>query len=453
MFKVLKQEMNPQKKPSKSQALLVGGGASMLLLVPALFLGVSSLTGVTYQGIVTNATTTISGKVVKAKPSLPHVKPPEPLKAIYMSQCVVGTPSFREDLVELVDETELNAIVIDIKDYTGKISFTTENPKLSHAVSNECGALDMPAFLKHLHEKDIYVIGRVTVFQDPYYTSIRPDLAVHRQSATTTPWKDYKGLSFIDVGAKEYWDYIIELSHEAYAIGFDELNYDYVRYPSDGNMKDTYFTHSNGNKKAEELEKFFRYLHAHMTDSELYPNERPMLSADLFGYTTVLTDDLGIGQQLERALPYFDYIAPMVYPSHYNSGFAGLKNPNSDPYKVIYTSMVEAVNRAKATETPVETLEGEKLFDDEIVPAYTNSAGEFIATSTKKVATGMYSKPPHSPLKLRPWLQDFDYGGDYGAIEVRAQIQATYDSGLTSWFLWAPSNRYTRGALLNTGAE
>jgi len=172
-----------------------------------------------------------------------------------------------------------------------------------------------------------------------------------------------------------------------------------------------------------------------------------VLSADLFGYTTVLTDDLGIGQQLERTLPYFDYIAPMVYPSHYNKGFAGLSNPNSDPYKVVYTSMIGAVKRTEATETAVRTLDGKPVYRDEVVPAYTTEAGEFIATSTKKVATGLYTKEKYSRLKLRPWLQDFDYGGNYGPAEVRAQMQATYDAGLTSWMLWDPANRYTPEAL------
>ncbi|NQV93302.1 hypothetical protein HQ403_02280 [Candidatus Kaiserbacteria bacterium] len=137
----------------------------------------------------------------------------------------------------------------------------------------------------------------------------------------------------------------------------------------------------------------------------------------------------------------------MVYPSHYNKGFAGLANPNSDPYKVVFTSMVEGVRRTLAHETTVRTLGGEEVFKNEVVPAYYNEGGEFIATSTREVSSGYYTKPVYDALKLRPWLQDFDYGGDYDIKEVRAQIQATYDAGLTSWMLWSPSNRYTRGAL------
>lgn len=360
-------------------------------------------------------------------PSVTHLKTPEPMYAIYMSQCVVGTPSFRDSLVSLIDETALNAVVIDIKDYSGTIGIPTVDSRFEDVSLVSCGARDIKEFIKRLHEKGIYVIGRVTVFQDPSYTERFPEQAVQSIS-TGGPWKDYKGLSFVDVSSEAYWDYIVALSHEAYAVGFDELNYDYVRYPSDGPMKDARYVNDN---KAEALERFFQYLHAHVEPTGA------VMSADLFGYVTVLTDDLGIGQVLERALPYFDYIAPMVYPSHYNKGFAGLSNPNNDPYKVVYTSMVEAVRRALSHKTVVKTLEGEAILEDEIVPATETSA-----TTTKKVATGFYTKAVHDKLKLRPWLQDFDYGKDYTVTDIEAQIQATYDAGLTSWFFWDPANRY-----------
>ncbi len=376
--------------------------------------------------------------VTPQKPTASHIDTPEAVRAIYMSQCVVGTPSFRESLVALIEETELNSVIIDIKDYTGKIAFPTENPTLKDFVSDQCGARDMREFIALLHEKGIYVIGRITVFQDPYYSQLHPELAVQSVSRVGEPWEDNKGLSFIDVSSRKFWEYIVELSKESYAIGFDELNYDYIRYPSDGPMADAQFVNDN---KAEALETFFKYLHKEVSSIGV------VTSADLFGYTTVFTNDLGIGQQLERALPYFDYIAPMVYPSHYNAGFAGLSNPNSDPYKVIFVSMKEAVERLRRETTPIRTLEGKEVFKEEIVPAHHTEEGVFIATSTRKVATGEYTKPVYDIQKLRPWLQDFDYGGDYDVEEVRAQIQATYDTGLTSWMLWSPSNRYTRGAL------
>lgn len=349
------------------------------------------------------------------KPKVVHLPTPEPLYGIYMSQCVVGTPSFRDSLVKLIDETALNAVVIDIKDFTGKISFQTDNQVLAHSVSDECGARDMKEFLKLLHEKNVYVIGRITVFQDPYYTKLHPEAAV--QSANIhpgKPWKDHKGLSFIDVSHRPYWDYVVELSRVAHdEIGFDELNYDYIRYPSDGPMSDARFVNPN---KAEAVELFWAYLHSKVKSTGV------VMSADLFGYVTVLTDDLGIGQQLERALPYFDYIMPMVYPSHYNKGFAGLKNPNDDPYTVIYKSMAEAVRRTVATSTPVRTL-----------------TGQTIASTSPQ----LYTKDVHGATKMRPWLQDFDYGKDYTRDDIDAQIRGTYDSGLTSWVFWDAGNKYS----------
>lgn len=149
-----------------------------------------------------------------------------------MTSCVASSASFREKLVKLIEDTELNAVIIDIKDYSGTISFKSDNSVLVNG-GKGCVSGDMKEFVQELHNKNIYVIGRITVFQDPYYTKKRPDLAVKMSDKETT-WKDYKGLSFIDVGAKEYWDYIVELSKASYALGFDELNYDYVRFPSDG---------------------------------------------------------------------------------------------------------------------------------------------------------------------------------------------------------------------------
>ncbi len=356
------------------------------------------------------------------RPVSAHVATPASVKAVYMSQCVVGTPSFRDSIVGLVDDTELNAIVIDIRDYTGKIAFPTEHPVLKDMVSDECGAVDMKDFIQTLHDKDIYVIGRITVFQNPSYTKVHPEEAVQKacahsaSSETCGVWKDHKGLAFVDVGAKPYWDTVVELSKESYGIGFDELNYDYIRFPSDGDMKSAVYSWSQGKTKSEALEEFFRYLHEQV---------RPVgvkMSADLFGYVTVHEDDLGIGQLLERALPYFDYIDPMVYPSHYNSGFAGLKNVNSDPYKVVYASMAEAVQRTVATTTSIGSF-----------------AYQRIGTSTP----AMYSKPSYPASKMRPWLQDFDYPVEYTPAMVAAQIKANEDAGLTSYLFWDPSNKYS----------
>ncbi len=350
---------------------------------------------------------------VLAELGVPHQPTPEPMYAIYMTQCAVGTPSLRDSLVQLIDTTKLNAVVIDIKDYTGRIAFPTDNPALASSVSDKCGADDMKEFVAMLHEKDIYVIGRITVFQDPNYTKLHPEQSVQSKSRPGEPWKDYKGLSFVAVNAEPYWEYIIELSKESYALGFDELNYDYVRWPSDGPMSDVVYPSVD---RAGELEKFFQYLHAKVKPIGV------AMSADLFGMTTTNFDDLNIGQVLERTLPYFDYVAPMVYPSHYPKGFLGLSNPNNDTYRVVNYSMSEAVKRAIATTTSVTSL---------------------VHTRIGTSSPAIYQKPWHDPKKLRPWLQDFDYGKDYLPADILDQTRATYDAGLTSWYFWDPANRYT----------
>ncbi len=369
---------------------------------------------------------------IPAAPPVTHLKTPEPVKAIYMSACVAGTPAFRDSLVKLIDATELNSIVIDIKDYSGYLSFKPADPALAKVVSKHCMAPDMQEFIKTLHDRGVYVIGRITVFQDPVLTKARPDLAVKKRSDGSV-WKDFKGLSFTDPGSKEVWDYIVSIAKESYGIGFDELNFDYVRFPSDGPMSDISYTFAGNRKKSDLLEDFFTYLSGQLKSTPPSENATasttgPVLSADLFGMTTTNFDDLNIGQVLEKDAPHFDFIAPMVYPSHYPPDFNGWANPNDHVYDVVKYSLDKAVSRFHATSTPV-ALQGE----------------EPISTTTKPL---MYPKTGWGTSKLRPWLQDFDYGGNYGVAEVKAQIQAAYDAGLTSWMLWAPSNRYTKEALL-----
>jgi hypothetical protein len=368
-----------------------------------------------------------------------HVPLPEQVKAIYMTSCVAGTPSFRQQLVKLAQETEINSIVIDIKDYSGTISFPPESEAWKPTWENaRCGTRDMKELVEMLHHNNIFVIARITVFQDPFYAPLHPDQAVQRGDRTV--WKDHKGLSFVDVASKQYWDHIIELSKEVYNIGFDELNFDYVRYPSDGNMSDIYFPQSMagpyGGDKQANLEAFFKYLNERLDDETLFASVRhentgrasstPWTSADLFGMTTTNYDDLSIGQVQDRAAPYFDFIAPMVYPSHYPKSFLGLGNPNDHPYKVVYHAMKTGVDRMQSDTTPMQGFLHER-----------------IGTSTP----ALYKKPTYGGERLRTWIQDFDYGGDYDAADVRAQIQASYDAGVNSWMIWAPSNIYTRAAL------
>lgn len=359
-------------------------------------------------------------------PDITHVHMPTNVRTIYMSQCAASSNAFRKELTELIAATELNSIIIDVKDFSGTVSFPRADSRAEVLKGTGCTVPDMKEFIDALHADGVYVIGRITVFQDPLYTKAHPEQAVQSKK-NGTPWKDHKGLSFVDVGARPFWDYIVAISEESRDIGFDELNFDYVRYPSDGPMSDVQFNHSDYTQRELELEKFFRYL----TERVRKPDPTgyvPILSADLFGMTTTNKDDLTIGQVMERATPYFDFIAPMTYPSHYPRGFNGYADPNKNVYGVIKYSLDKAVERLESATTTIPAL------------PYTR-----IGTSTPAI----YEKPVRSRSVLRPWLQDFDYGGNYGPEEVRAQIQATYDAGIYSWMLWAPSNHYTRGGLLN----
>ncbi|KKT61893.1 MAG: hypothetical protein UW81_C0027G0002 [Candidatus Giovannonibacteria bacterium GW2011_GWC2_44_9] len=337
-----------------------------------------------------------------AKPK--HIATPDPVKAIYMTSWVAGTKEWRTDLVNFIKKSELNSVVIDVKDYTGRISFDTGDASIKEMGSEEIRVKDMKDFMETLHDAGIYTIARITVFQDPYYSKKYPEQAVQKKSGTL--WKDKKGLSYIDPAALEFWDYTVRVAKASEKIGFDELNFDYIRFPSDGNMSDIIFPVSIKRNKVEVLSEFFAYL-----DSQL--NNLPVpISADVFGMVTTNTDDLNIGQVLEQIAPHFDYIAPMVYPSHYPPTFQGFKNPATHPYEIVKFSMTRAVERLiLASSTPASP---------------TTSQG--------------------GPSKLRPWIQDFDLGATYDAEKVRAQIQAIYDSGLTSWMAWDAGNKYTRGA-------
>ncbi len=347
-----------------------------------------------------------------------HVPTPNPVYAAYMTSCIASGKKLRAPLTNLVDTTELNALMIDIKDFSGAISFETNDPAFV-LNSKGCHITDLKEFIGELHKKNIYVIGRVTVMQDSVYPKTHPDAAVKKKSDGGI-WKDKKGLMFIDPGATEYWAHMVRLGKISYDIGFDEINYDYIRFPSDGNMSDAAYPRTGSTTKSAQMNKFYTYLGREMKKLGI------PISADLFGMTTTNTDDLGIGQVLEHALTTFDFVAPMVYPSHYPPHFNGWKDPNLVPYELIKFVMEGAVRRADALEA--------------------KEAGFVVSTATPKfVATGKYSK------KLRPWIQDFDYGKVYTEADVRAQKKGVYDAGLTSWMSWDPSNKYTPSAYNKEG--
>ena len=354
----------------------------------------------------------------------PLTDPPKIIKALYATNWSAGSEKKLGHLIQLIKDTELNAIVVDIKDYSGYVGYNTE---LELPIKYEAVELRIPklnVLVKRLHDEGIYVIGRISVFQDQRFALARPDLALI-SSSTQSVWRDHKGLTWMDTASKEVWDYNIAIAREILNRGVDEVNFDYIRFASDGNLND--IKHPFWDEKTLKthiVRDFFQYLREQLPDAKL--------SADLFGLVTISTDGLGIGQHLEYALPYFDAIAPMVYPSHYFKNFIGYENPAEYPYEVIKYSLDMAVNRIKKYELRIK---------------------QEIGTTT----------PMPKIAKLRPWLQDFDLGADYDAAKVLAQIQAVYDAGggtselfegtrpelVEGWMLWNPSNNYTREALKN----
>lgn len=328
------------------------------------------------------------------QPTMTHITTPNPVRAVYMSSWVASTPSMRDKIINLIDTSEINAVVIDIKDATGRVSFLVNDTVIAETGSPKDLIKDISGIIKTLHEKNIYVIGRISVFQDPYLTHEKPEWALKSKS-TGTIWKDRKGLSFLDPTKQEVWDYIVRLAQESYQKGFDEINFDYIRFPSDGNIKDIAYPTSIASK-ADAIELFFQHIHKEMSASSI------TTSADLFGLTTEATDDMGIGQILEKALPNFDFIAPMIYPSHYPKGYQGFQNPASKPYEVVTIAMKSGVARAKAL--------------------------------------GM------GPEKFRPWIQDFDLGATYTASMIRDQIKGLNEQGINSYMVWDPANSYTTAA-------
>ncbi|MCX6753988.1 MAG: hypothetical protein NTV03_02965 [Candidatus Nomurabacteria bacterium] len=357
------------------------------------------------QKILDNEETTKIEKIVVPVAEIPvispivvtHISTPKTVKAVYISAWVAGSPKFRDTIIKMIDDTELNAIVIDVKDSTGRVSFdmpvldVQKEGSIEKRISNVRELTDM------LHKKNIYIIGRVAVFQDPYMTKKHPEWSVTKKSDGTV-WNDRKGLSFLDPAKKEVHDYIVSVAKGAYEEGFDELNFDYIRYPSDGDMKDINYHLATGETRSDNIEKFFKYLSTEMKKEKNIP-----LSADLFGLTTEATDDMGIGQVWEKAFPYFDFLCPMVYPSHYPPGHAGYKNPAMYPYEVINRALLGAIKKT-------DKIQGDKN-------------------------------------KIRPWLQDFDMGTTYTKELIQKEMKAVYDNGLTSWMLWDPANKYTPSAL------
>lgn len=330
-----------------------------------------------------------------------HLSMPTPLRGIYLTGWSAGNAKTMARILKFIDETGVNAVIVDIKDATGRLSYQPLDPELLASGVGTNRIRDLSELISTLHERGIYVIGRVAVFQDPFYAAAHPGEAF-LDTRTGGIWTDYKGISWLRADSREVWDYTVAIARDAHAQGFDEINVDYVRFPSDGPL--AYLDKSTLTQgRAETIRSFFAHI------DPLIRGEGIVLSADLFGLVMSASDDLGIGQKLELIAPHVDVVAPMVYPSHFASGAYGVANPAQEPYTIIKTSMSRGMKKLEAIG---------------IDPA----------------------------TKLRPWLQDFDLGAVYTEQMVRDQIRATEELGLDSWMLWDPRNVYT-GAALTPPAE
>ena len=359
----------------------------------------------------------VAGTIVPDLPDQsPLSNPPEIVKGIYLTNWTAGSSKRLASLIGLLDRTELNAMVIDIKDYSGYLAYRTGIPlAVSAGAEREIRILRPNAMLKELHDKGIYVIGRITVFQDPLLAAAHPEWAV-KNTATGKVWTDRKGISWLDAAATPVWDYHVEIARDALRRGFDEINFDYIRFPSDGDLEVTGYPFWNeAEPRHQVVARFFNYTRQELSGAKI--------SADLFGLTTGAEGDLGIGQVIEDAYRAFDFVSPMVYPSHFAAGHAGFQNPAAHPYEVIELSMTKAL---------------ERLVKLELLAAGINATSTEIAPVSGRFA------------RLRPWLQAFNLGATYDAAKINAQILATekaLGSGTTSghyagWLLWDPNNNY-----------
>ena len=314
-------------------------------------------------------------------------------RAIYITSWTAGIKRFQV-LLDMLANSHLNAMVIDIKDSTGKVGYDSKVPLVAQTGAYEKRIHDLDGILKQCRDRKIYTIARIAVFQDPNLAKARADLAVGAGGKGV--WKDRKGLAWVDPASKEVWDYNLAIAKEAAAKGFDEIQFDYVRFPTDGKLKAmTYPVYKRDVPKHEIIRRFFEYV-----DQQMKPVD-VLTSADIFGLTTMVDGDMNIGQRIQDVADYVDFVCPMMYPSHYPKGHLGMKNPADHPYQVIYDACMRGMKR----------LEGKRA-------------------------------------KMRPWLQDFKLGAVYDKKMIREQIQAARDAGVSGYAFWNARNVYTEAAYL-----
>lgn len=433
---------------NKSALIAIGSTAIVLLVGSgALFFGGHRVISGTNDGAFSAPTSSPQASVsesvnknqksasVDEAPQQPLEHPPAVIRAAYLTSWSAGVPSRINTILRLAREGTINAVVVDIKDYSGYVAYKINDPAVTQYDTTQVRIPRINALIKTFHDADIYVIGRITAFQDPVLAQTHPAFAIHssiKAHATSsidfgdpkTIWTDDRNLAWIDPSSQGAWAYLAAIGKDAAARGFDEVNYDYVRFPSNGQLTSMIFPSWN---KLEEkhlvIRDFFKYLRQQL------PHE--VLSVDLFGFVTVRNDDLGIGQKIEDALPYVDYVCPMAYPSLYDPGFLGYKNPAQYPYEVVRYSMEGGLARLIA-----------------LVNGTTTPANGYTVSSSPATPSidGSLLEKMAGYAKLRPWLQAFDLHALYTTAMVEKEIQATKDAlgpAYAGYLLWDPTNNYS----------
>ncbi len=323
-------------------------------------------------------------------------------KGIYVTASKAN--STIDELIELIDQTELNSMVIDIKDDDGHITYMMDIPEVKEINAPRQYIEELPALIKKLKEKDIYLIARVVAFKDPVLADAKPELALWNKDGTI--FRDKDMLAWVNPYKHEVWDYLVSIASECAAIGFDEVNFDYIRFSTDSGMAKVDFGKEAETKtKIETVTEFVKYACEKLKPLGIF------VSADVYGaIISSAVDAKIVGQSYVEMAKYLDYICPMIYPSHYGDGYYGIDYPDTEPYELIVGAL-----------------------------------------ASSNVALNQINEGEHCAI-VRPWLQDFTASWlkhyiPYGPREVREQIEGVYDSNYTEWLLWNGAMKYTKGAL------
>lgn len=333
------------------------------------------------------------------------------IKAIYLTGWSAGTKSKLESSIENMKSNGFNAVVIDIKDEAGRLSYKSSVQTAIDIGASQNMISNISSTIELLKENDIYVIGRIVTFKDPLYAKKTPEIAYKKSDGTL--WTDYSGNNWPNPYNEASWEYPISLAKEAAQLGFDEIQFDYIRFPSsEGKTKQIAFGFESDTKtKSQTINSFLEKVMAELEEYDV------IVSADVFGIITKRNGDFeNIGQDFAAIAQIVDVICPMVYPSHYASGEYKLANPDKSPYYTIYYSISDALKRYDE----IEDIDAKKAV-------------------------------------IRPYLQDFTASWlgkgkylTYSTEEVKLQIQACYDLRIGSFTLWDPSNKYCYDALPKT---